>query len=319
MRALRRITTLSDRTLDRALRAGVVLLVLGTLAFAATYYQDRHVAKGPSLLDRQVASAEKAVRGEPGSVSARLALAVAYQADERLDDAVKQYDEILKVNGNHRSALLGKGRALLAEGDLAGASAALQRVVGVAKPGEFAGADTQLEAAYYFLGDIALKQHQPKVALTRLQSALRIEPTDSDAWYLLGVAALQTGDAADAVKHVQRALAFVPTGWCEPYETLAKAYAALRQQQKAEYAGAMTDFCAKRLDRAAQRLTALVAGPEGVDAMLGLGLMAETAQQPDRAQAWYRKVLARDAKNAAALSAMARLGASPTSARQGAK
>lgn len=314
-----RIASLSDRTLDRALRAGVVVLVLGVLAFAGTYYQDRHVSAGPSLLDRQVSAAEKAVRAEPGSVPARLALAVAYQADKRLDDAVAQYDQILKANGNHRSALLGKGRALLAKGDLTGAATAFERVVGVAKPGEFAGADTQLEAAYYFLGDIALKQHQPKQALTRLQAALKIEPTDSDAWYLLGVATLQTGKAADAVRHLQRALAFVPTGWCEPYAQLEKAYTQLGQQPKAEYAGAMTDFCGKRLDRASQRLTALVDGPEAVDAMLGLGLMAETAQQPDRAQSWYRKVLAHDAKNAAALSALSRLGGSPTSARQGAK
>lgn len=327
MRVVRRITSLSDRALDRVLRAGLLALVLGALAFTGLYYQDRHVSSGPSLLDRQVASAERAVRAEPGSVPARLALAVAYQADKRIDDAIEQYDEILRANGNHRGALLGRGRALLAKGRLDQAAEAFRRVVAVAKPGEFAGADPQLQAAYYFLGSIAVTRHQPTAALPQLKAALEIDPTDSDSWYLLGVARLQTGQTQPAVDALQKALAFVPTGWCEPYAELSTAYTKLGKQPKAEYAGAMNDFCRQRLDAASRRLTALTTGPEAVDAMLGLALMAETASQPAQAIEWYRKVLGRDADNQAALAALARLGAAQaagaahttTSSRQGAK
>jgi len=326
---MRRITTLSDRALDRGLRVGVLALLVAALAFAGLYYKDQHVSAGPSLLDRQVSSAEQAVRRAPGSVPARLALAQAYQSDKRLDDAVEQYDEILKVNGNHRAALLGRGRALMAKGDLDRAAGAFRRIIEVAKPGEFAGSDPQLEAAYYFLGSIAVAQHKPAAALTQLEAALRIDPTDSDAWYLVGVATMQVGEPKKAVSALERALTFVPTGWCDPYTQLAAAYKALGLEPKAEYAGAMTDFCEKRLDVAKRRLTALISGPQAVDAMLGLGLMAETAAQPGEAISWYRRILGRDATNTAALAALTRLGvrpatavkpspSAPTSSRQGA-
>jgi tetratricopeptide (TPR) repeat protein len=330
MNPVGRLANVSDRALDRGLRLGVLALLVGALAFGGIYYRDRHVSAGPSLLDRQVSAAEKAVRAAPGSVPARLALAQAYQADKRLDAAVKQYQQILSANGNHRGALLGLGKALIAKKDLGKANDAFQRIVGLAKPGEFAGSDPQLEEAYYFLGSIAVKQGKPAVALTQLQAALKINPTDSDAWYLTGVATLKTGDAKKAVPALQRALAFVPTGWCEPYAELRQAYSKLGQAPKAEYAGAMSDFCHKRYAQARERLTALTTGPETVDAMLGLGLIAESSSQPDEAVGWYRKVLGKDKTNPTALAALSRLGVAPpasgsaahpstaTSSRQGA-
>jgi hypothetical protein len=50
-----------------------------------------------------------------------------------------------------------------------------------------------------------------------------------------------------------------------------------------------------------------------VDALLGLGLMAETESNNAEAVTWYKQVITRDAKNTTASAALSRLGAGPTS------
>ena len=181
MKLNRRKTSISDRTMRRVLRLGVLVLAIGGLSFAGFYYQDQHVDAGPSLIGRQIEGAEQAVRKTPGDIGARLQLAAAYQADKRQGDALKQYDEILKADGTNKTALLGRGGALMAKGDLTAAAAAYRKITASARKGEFAGADPQLQEARYYLGSIALTQGKTKEAITELQAALKIVRSDSDA------------------------------------------------------------------------------------------------------------------------------------------
>lgn len=318
---------MSDRALGRLVRGVVLVLVLGVPLFGLRYYLDQRVSSGPGLADRQVATAEQRVRTAPDNITYRLALAEAYRADKRLSDALKQYDEVLRVQPTHRAALMGRGAVLLARGDLPGATAAYRKVVATNGTGEFAGADPQLEEAHYRLAEIALERDALSLAATELGAALRIDDTDADAWYLLGTVRVRDGAPQDAVAAFRRALLFVPTGWCEPYQKLVSAYQALGRAAEAEYAGAMVDFCQDRPDVATRRLTALVRGPAAVDALLGLGMVAESTGARDDAVAWYRKVLAREPRNAAAVTALSRLGVtaspapkpSPTSSSAGSK
>jgi tetratricopeptide (TPR) repeat protein len=263
---------------------------------------------------RQTQFAEQAVRKEPNNVGARLALAASYQSEEKTDQAIKQYDEILKADGSSRAALLGRGGALMTKGDLNAAAASYRKITGKAAKGEFAGADPQLQEARYFLGSIALKQGKTTEAVTELEAALKITRSDSDALYLLGVARLKQNKPKLAVDALTQALQFVPTGWCQPYSQLVKANRQLGNAPKATYAGAMVDFCHKKPADAKRKLKTLVAGPVAVDAMLGLGLIAETASSNAEAISWYQKVVAVDAKNVGALSALSRLGAKPSAA-----
>lgn len=299
---------MSDRTLDRWLRWGVVAVAVGGLLFGGYYVRDQHRSAGPSLFSRQVADAEALVRKQPGDVGARLQLAVAYEADERLDDALKQYDEVLKDDANHRAALLGRGGVLMKKEELADAAAAFRKITGAAVKGEFAGADPQLAEAHYYLGSIALKQGAPKAAILELLAALKIDRADSDALYLLGVARLKDGAPQLAVEALQQALLFVPTGWCEPYVELVSAYDRLRQAPQQEFAGAMVDFCEKRTADAKRRLAALTPGPMTVDALLKLGLIAETESENAEAVDWYQKALEVDPANISAIAALSRLG-----------
>lgn len=312
MKLSRRSTSVPDRAASTLLRLGVLVLVIGIAAFGVIYYQDQHVDPGLSMVGRQIEGAEAAVRKAPSNVGIRLQLAAAYEADKRTDDALKQYDEILKADEGNRTALLGRGGVLIAKGDLEAAAVAYKKITAVARTGEFAGADPQLQSAYYYLGSIAVKQGKAKEAITELQSALRIDRTDSDALYLLGVAQLKDGSPKLAVTSLKQALLFVPTGWCEPYSQLTAAYGKLAQAPQATYATAMASFCHKKTTEAKRQLNTLTTGPVAVDALLGLGLIAETDSQNAEAITWYQKAIAVDPKSISAISALSRLGVKPT-------
>ncbi len=312
MSKTRDTASMSDRTLNRLLRISVVALVLAIGGFGVFYYLDQHVSAPPSLVDQQVAAAEQAVRKAPSNLDARLQLAAVYQADHRLDDALAQYKEILKADDGNRLALIGRGYVLIQQGDLDAAKADYTVITKASHKGEFAGADPQLQEAYYYLGVIANMQKQPKVALTNLDAALRIEATDSDALYQEGLARMQLGDAKTAVLAFQRAVQFVPTGWCEPWAATAKAYEALGSSDEVAYANAMGAWCKNRPAEAKKELTALTSGSAGVDAMLGLALIAQTDGDEKGAVGWYQKVLTVDRTNVSAMSALAQLGVGPS-------
>jgi tetratricopeptide (TPR) repeat protein len=290
---------------------GVLTLAIGVPSFGVLYYHDQHVDAGPTLAARQIAGAEAAVRKAPNNIETRLQLAAAYVQDKRQDDALKQYDEILKADKSNRPSLLGRGGILIGKGDLAAAAASYHKITDAAVKGEFAGADPQAQEAHYYLGSIAAKEGKSKVAVTELQSALKIDATDSDALYLMGVVRLKEGSTQLAVDSFKQALLYVPTGWCQPYSQLVKAYGKLGQAPQATYARAMLGFCQKRPAEAIRQLKTLTTGPVAADALLGLGLIAETANQRVEAVAWYQKVLTVDAKNVDAMSALSRLGVKP--------
>ena len=303
--------TLSDRTLNRMLRITAGVLVVMVIGFGAFYYLTQHVSAGPSLIDRQVHSAEAAVRQAPNNLDARLQLATVYTADKRYSDAMDQYDAILTASKGNRSALLGKGQVLIAENKLADAVAAYTTITKQNATGEFAAADPELQEAYYYLGVIAVKQHKPTDALTALDHALKIEPTDSDALYQVGLARLETNNPKPAIQSFKQALMYVPTGWCDPYVQLQSAYTKLGSTDEAAYAGAMNDYCKTRSASAKTALEKLATGSAGVDAMTGLAVIAQAEGNNDQAISWYKKVLAVDKTNINAMSSLAELGVGP--------
>jgi len=197
-------------------------------------------------------------------------------------------------------------------GDLKAAAKDYRGITGVAATGEFAGNDPQLEEAHYYLGSIALKQGNVKEAITELDAALKITRSDSDALYLMGVATMKQGSTQIAIDFFKKALLFVPTGWCEPYSQLAVAYGKLGQAPQKTYSAAMASFCLKKPADAKAQLKTLTNGPVAVDALLGLGLIAEMESSKTEAVTWYQKVLKVDRTNVNAISSLSRLGVSPT-------
>lgn len=293
------------------LRLGVAVLVVGLAAVGFLYYKDQYVTPTPSMLQQQINLTEAAVRKSPNNVDARLHLGLVYQQAKRYEDALAQFEQVLKVAPDSKDALVAKGYALLEKGDLEAAKAPLTKVIKATRKGEFANSDSLLGAAYYYLGVIAIKQQKPEVAIEQLSHSLNIAPTDSDAMYQIGLAQLQQGKPAKAVATFKNALRFVPTGWCEPHQQMQTAYTTMKKPELASSASAMAVFCAGRVDEAKAQLTTLAKGPAAVEAMLGLGLIAESQSDPKTAIGWYQKALAKDPKNVAAMSSLASLGVTP--------
>ena len=312
MKEDRRSPSVSDRTFSLLMRVGVMVLAIGVAAFGFMYYQDQHVDAGPSMLGRQTLAAETAVKKAPNNIAIRLSLADAYRLDKRYDDAINQYDEILKIDKKNRFALLGRGGVLNTKGDLNAAKASYTMITSAERKGEFAAADPQLEEAYYYLGAIAVKQGKATEAITNLTAALKIDSGDSDAYYQMGLAETKAGKTMLALGAFQEALKFVPTGWCEPYEQLALTYRKLGSPTQVTYASGMASFCRKKPADAKRQLKTLITGPMKVDALLGLALIAETESNNPEAASWYKQVLTADAKNVTAKTALTRLGAGPT-------
>ncbi len=302
------LPSVSDRTLGRLMAGLALVLVIGIPVFAVFYYFDRHPDPGPSLADRAIASAEAVVREQPADTAARNTLAAAYLRAGRVDESVAQFSEVLRLDAENRAALLGRGLAYRQASQPTLALDDFEALVALATGGEMAHVDPQLEQAYYEIGVIQLTQGDVTAAVTALESALRIDSGDADALYAYGDAQITAGNADRGVEALRRAVAFVPTGWCEPYARMADGYRALARADGVAYATAMATFCGGRPAEAAAVLETLQAGPFSVDAWLGLALVSAAQGDPQAAAAFYGKVLAQDPGNASALIGLGQLG-----------
>ena len=301
------LTEMPDAQLNRLIkRIGLVLLV-GIVAFIGFYAIDRFRAPSAPILNRELSALEEAVRKDPADLGSRGRLADLYLAAERYDDAIAQYTEIINTGKQNEAGYVSRGRALELKGDLDAAGADYQKVVDLAKSSEMANVDQMLQVAYYGLGNIALQHDQPEAAIKQLLKALVIKRTDADAMNLLGAAYVKAGRAKEAIDPLREAVLFVPTGWADPYTTLAAAYTALKQPDEAEWAGAMAVLQGGDASTAEKRLQAIATGTAAVDASIGLGLIAETSGDTATAADWYRKAIAIEPKNESALLGLSRV------------
>jgi tetratricopeptide (TPR) repeat protein len=308
MIAQRQRPAIPDRVQDRLVLVFALILVIGVPAFAVFYWLDRHPDPGPSMAERAVAAAEEAVRAAPSDLAARDRLAAAYVSAARYDEGIAQFSEALVLVANDRTALLGRGIAYRLTDQMDLAMADFQQLVTIAESGEMAAVDPELQQAYYEIGLIHLARGSPADAAEALASALRIDSTDADALYAYGSALIDTGDAAGGVEALRRAVAFVPSGWCDPYYRMVDGYGALADTAGAAYAEGMVAFCEGRLDAAGASLLPLVGGEHRIDAWLGLALVSAASGDSPAAIGYYERVLAEDPENVSALIGIGQLG-----------
>jgi tetratricopeptide (TPR) repeat protein len=306
------LAQMDDRQLNRWIKRVVLLLVVGTVAFAAFYAVDRWRPPTTPIVDQQLAALEQAVRDTPDDVASRGQLADTYVAKGRFADALVQYDAILAAGKGVELATNGRAGAYMGLGQLGNAAKDYQAVVDIAKGGEMAGVDPMLEAAYYSLGSIAMQQARPTDAISFLEKALAIDRTDADALYVIGTAYVATGQMDKAETALRSAVDFVPIGWSDPYMALAQGFTSAGNTAMAEWAGAMADLANGKPDLAEPRLLALVNTDASVDAAVGLGLLYETKGDTANAAVWYGKALAASPDNAAARLGMGRVGPGPS-------
>lgn len=306
------LTNLSDRQLDRLIRRVALLAVVILVGFVAFYVYDRYRPPQAPIVDRDVAALEAAVQADPSDIASRGQLADLYTVKGLYDQAIAQYGEILKTGKADVQAHFGRAEAYRFSGQLDAAKADYEAVVTALTGGTQASGDPTLEAAYFGLGKVAVDQGRPADAITQLQNALAITPSDADVLSLLGTAYVQTGDTTKAIDALKQAIAFVPFGWADPYTTLAQAYTSSGDTAHAEWATAMADLSNGDAAAARSRLEALVDGPAALDAAIGLGLTAETQGDLASATDWYQRALTLDPTNDEARLGLTRVAPNQT-------
>ena len=308
------LTSMPEAQLNRWIKRIALLLVVGIVAFVAFYAVDRFRAPAPSIVNREMAVVEEAVRTDPTDIASRGRLGDLYFAAGRYEDAIAQYSEIIRTGKRDEAAYISRGLAFQKTGDADAAAADFAKVVEIARDTEQANVDPMLQTAYYGLGEIALQQDRADDAVDNLLRALAIKRTDADAMNLLGAAYVKAGKPEEAFEPLRKAILFVPTGWPDPYRSLADAYTATGDAGEAEWADAMAAAMAvlaagessAPADSVA-RLEAIADGDAGIDARIGLGLLAEASGDPATAAVWYRKALELDAESQAAQLGLSRV------------
>ncbi|MFN8630576.1 MAG: tetratricopeptide repeat protein [Chloroflexota bacterium] len=304
-----RPTTITDKTLNRIILIAGLGLLIGIPAFIGFYFLDRHVTPAPSVAEQHIATAEAQVKANPTDGGARDMLAAAYVSAGRYQDGVDQFTEALKILATDRSALLGRGIAYYQLKQYDNAAKDLQTFITQNSTGEFAKQDPQLERAYYQLGVVQAAQEKWTESVNSEIAALKIDAGNADALYQLGVGLIKTGDPAKAARALQQAVAFVPTGWCEPYQAMVDAYTAQSSADGTAYAKGMVAMCTGDFATAAATLKPLATSKDfGVNALLGLALTAARSGDNPGAAAYYNQVLAQDPKNQSAIIGLSQLG-----------
>ncbi len=316
-----RVTSLAempDAQLNRWIKRLGIVLLLGIVGFVAFYAVDRFRAPTAPIVDQQLTALEQAVRDDPSDIASRGQLADVYMAAERYDDAIAQYTEIIATGKADKEGYASRARAYLLSGQLDAAKSDYEKTVQLLGSGEMANVDPALEAAYYGLGSIALQQDQAQDAIDNLLKALTINRADADAMNLIGAAYVKAGQPDKAIEALNRAVAFVPVGWADPYRTLADAYTATGQAELAAWATAMGDLADGDSTTAESELRAISSADTAVQVQvdLGLGLVFETRGDLASAADAYGKAIALDPSNASASLGLSRTRApqAPTAA-----
>lgn len=301
------LTNMPEAQLNRWIKRIGLLFVVVLVAFVAFYAVDRFRPAATPIIDRELLALEEAVRTDPADIASRGRLADLYVAAQRYDDAIAQYSEVLRTGKADEAAYAGRGVTYQLKGELDAAAADFTKVIEIGLGGEMANVDPMLQTAYYGLGAIALAQDRADDAIDSLLKALAINRGDADTMNLLGAAYVKAGQAEKAVEPLRRAILFVPSGWPDPYRSLADAYAATGETEQAEWAAAMAQGQAGDVPGAVARLEVIADGKAALDARIGLGLLAETSGDNAAAGDWYRKALELDAENQAAQFGLGRI------------
>jgi tetratricopeptide (TPR) repeat protein len=305
--ARQRITT---KAIQRAAWITLVALIAVLVSFAGYYVWDRYVHFGdrsPAELD--IERMEETIHSDPWNPDARIALAASYLSAGQHADSLEQAEQVLELYPENNSALLISGICYVRMGQPEAAQRPLEKLVALRQGRPMAAADSTLEAAYYFLGEIHRQLGQPAEAISDLEAALLISPTDADALYQVGQAYQEIGAPDVALDRYYKAVRLVPD-FVEAYAGMVEAYSALGQSTHETYAQGMVLFCLKDYRSAIAYLEqAAEALPDFVPVFLGLGLAYERLGELEAASSAVQRALELDPDDFSAHQALGRIEA----------
>ena len=299
----------STYQLQRIVILMAVALVLAVVSFGSYYYYDRYYTSQPTVSEVSIETAEKAVRDDPQSVDARIALAEAYMFNGRFEDALPQAKEIFVQEPDNQRAWLVIGISNANIGKPADAIEPLTKFVEARKDEEMPGLDRQLQAAAYYLGDSYLQLGKPQEAIDPLEKAVNWAKTDADLMYKLGMAYMGAQQYDKAVNMFHGATTFVPD-FLEAYDAMAAAYDAMEKPELVAYARGMAAYAKKDYTTARDMLLqSAQAKPDFPPTFAGLGRVYESLDDLPNAKASYETALKLDANNFTATNGLQRVEA----------
>jgi tetratricopeptide (TPR) repeat protein len=186
----------------------------------------------------------------------------------RVDEAIVQYQDALRISPRYDDAHDNLGNALLQKGEVGKAISEYQEALSI-NPG--------LAGAHYNLGNALRQQGRVEEAISEYQAALKLDPGMVNAWNNLGLALAQNGQVDDAIQQYRKALEIDPRN-ADACDNLGDALAQTGQAEPA----------------AAEFQEALKLDPKNVEAHNNLGNLLGQAGRVDEAVSQYQAALKLD-------------------------
>ncbi len=278
-------------SLTKRLGGALILLVV---AFGAYYAFDRYFVPVESPLDQSVRQLEDAVRKQPNDPELRVMVGNGYVRQGRLDKAVIQYQEALKLKEDWQPALLAMAATELEQRNEARAEEIYRRVADLNQDNELRYSLPDLGLAYYRLASLTEKRGQHAEAAAWAGEALKVDRTDADALLLLGQAEEGQAHLEHAVDAYRRAAAFDPN-FREAFAGLERVASRSGNSREAAYAKSMGLLAGGDVAAALAGFQRLVQDdPDYAEGYQGLGLAYGRRGQIDESQRAFRAALERD-------------------------
>ncbi|GLC64956.1 hypothetical protein PLESTF_000225900 [Pleodorina starrii] len=173
------------------------------IQLAVTQINNGNVVEAEAILD-------KVIQASPRELGARVARGTARALRRDLKGAVEDFNVAIEVEPRYADSWKRRGQARSALGDSEGALTDLQKAIDLAPL--FGGADSASSRAECWVekGMIYQKMRDYRRACRELQQAVKLDPTNSQAWNVLGLCSTSQGDIRDGVRAYEKAVELNP-------------------------------------------------------------------------------------------------------------
>ncbi|GIL73738.1 hypothetical protein Vretifemale_3863 [Volvox reticuliferus] len=173
------------------------------IQLAVTQINSGNVMEAEAILD-------KVMLTSPRDLGARVARGTARALRRDLKGAVEDFTVAIEVEPRYADSWKRRGQARSALGDHEGALADLQKAIDLAPL--FGGVDSVSSRAECWVekGMIYQKMRDYRRACRDLQQAVKLDPTNSQAWNVLGLCSTSQGDIRDGVRAYEKAVELNP-------------------------------------------------------------------------------------------------------------
>jgi len=202
---------LSTRWLDIAVKVVAVFVVAALVYLGYTVWSNERAKTENSVTGRAIENLIQVVKDKPRDPGARILLAQAFASAGKLDDAVEQFQNALKLDEGSTTALEGLGLIAMKRGEWRTAEGYWRRIIENLKGGQYASQDQRLERAYYYLGLTLIEVKDYENSVLFLKEALRMKRDAADTHYAISVAYRELGSLSNQRKELETALSFIPT------------------------------------------------------------------------------------------------------------